>query len=74
MEKLVYFLNELEKKKIYYTLHKVRDSVLVNIAVPGQRWEIEFFSDEHIEIEKFFSNGIIYDHTEIDNLFENFSL
>lgn len=46
---------------------------MVEIAVPGQRWEVEFFSDGTVEIEKFLSNGIIYDDTELDILFKDFS-
>ncbi len=40
---LINFLNELEEKNIYYRLNKTRDgSIMVEVAVPGQRWEIEF--------------------------------
>ena len=73
MNSLLSFLEELEKRKIYYRLNKIRDSVLVEIAVPGERWEVEFFNDEHVEIEKFVSCGKIYDRDEIDNLFNQFS-
>ncbi|MDR1565003.1 MAG: hypothetical protein LBS74_08610 [Oscillospiraceae bacterium] len=34
---LLDFLEKLETAKIYYQLGKIRDSVLVEIAVPGQR-------------------------------------
>ena len=71
--KLLNFLNELENRKIYYRLNKVRDSIMVEIAVPGQRWEVEFFSDGNIEIEKFISDGEIYDKSELKNLLANFS-
>lgn len=73
MEKVIQFLTELEKRKIYYRLNKIRESILVEVAVPGQRWEIEFFCDNHIEIEKFISDGIIYNQNEIDLLFSQFS-
>lgn len=73
MNKLINFLNELEKRKIYYRLNKVRDSVMVEIAVPGQRWEVEFFADSHVEIEKFISAGEIYGETEIEKLLRDFS-
>ena len=73
MEKLLFFLENLEEKKIHYKLSKIRESILVEIAVPGQRWEVEFFKDNHIEIEKFISNGIIYEKTELEILFQNFS-
>ncbi|HAN22109.1 MAG TPA: hypothetical protein DCP51_10680 [Clostridiales bacterium] len=58
---------------MYYKLSKVRDSIMVEIAVPGQRWEVEFFEDDHVEIEKFVSNGTIYNEKELDILFKDFS-
>jgi len=73
MKKLIEFLNRLEKEKIYFKLDKVRNSVLVEVSVPGERWEVEFFEDGSIEIEKYLSNGEIFDETEIDVLFTNFS-
>ena len=73
MNKIIKFLDELEKQKIYYRLNKVRDSVMVEITVPGQRWEVEFMSDGDIQIEKFISNGEIYNESEISTLFKYFS-
>ena len=72
LSKLISFLDILDEKKIYYRLNKIRDSILVEIAVPGQRWEVEFMSNGTIEIEKFLSNGIIYNEKEIDILFRDF--
>ena len=72
MEKLIDFLNKLEQNKIYYKLNKVRDAIMVEVAVPGQRWEIEFFKDGQVEIEKFLSNGEIYSESEIESLFSEF--
>lgn len=70
---LVDILEEFDKRKIYYKLDKIRDSILVEVAVPGQRWEIEFMENGDIQIEKFFSDGTIYDCKEIDTLFNEFS-
>ena len=73
MEKLIEFLNELESRSIYYELSKHRDDyIMVKITVPGERWEVEF-SPDSIEIEKFVSNGTIYDEAEIKTLFDTFS-
>jgi hypothetical protein len=56
------FLNKLEDKGIFYKLTKVRDeAIMVEVAVPGQRWEIEFTEDGTVEIEKFISDGNFYD-------------
>jgi len=73
MHRLIEFLNKLEENKIYYRLNKIRDSILVEIAVPGQRWEVEFFADGDIQVEKFFSDGEIKDKSELEILFNNFS-
>lgn len=73
MKKLISFLNRLEEAKIHYRLSKVRDDfVMVEIAVPGQRWEVEF-SDEEVVIEKFIADGTIYTESELDVLFSEFT-
>ena len=73
MNKLIDFLNELEEKKIFYTLSKhCDDYIMVEIVVPGERWEVEFSSDD-VRIEKFVSDGSIFDESEITILFKNFS-
>ncbi|WP_207714300.1 hypothetical protein [Scytonema sp. UIC 10036] len=67
--KLIKFLNQLEQKKISYTLAHNRDeTVMLNIAVPGERWEVEFFEDGSIEVEKFISNGEILGEEVLNDL------
>jgi len=73
MDALIAFLDKLEERKIYYRLNKIRESILVEIAVPGQRWEVEFFADGDVQVEKFLSNGEIHKKSELDVLFDNFS-
>ncbi len=34
------------------------EAVMVALAVPGERWEIEFFTDGRIEVERFVSQGV----------------
>ena len=73
MNKLISFLNELEEKKIHYKLAKYNDEyIMVEIAVPGERWEVEFSSDD-VRIEKFKSDGTLFDESEIGTLFDCFS-
>ncbi len=72
-KKLFGFLSELEAKKIHYKLNKVREAVMVEVTVPGERWEVEFFADGNVEIEKFVSCGEIFGESEIKTLFERFS-
>ncbi|PIC66165.1 hypothetical protein CSV71_12905 [Sporosarcina sp. P21c] len=75
VQKLNDFLNELEKRKVFYKLSKIRsEAIMVEIAIPGQRWEVEFMEDGTIEIEKFMSEGgVLYNEKELKNLFKEFS-
>ena len=81
MNKLIEFLNRLEKVKISYKLFKSRDfSITVFINVPGQRWEVDFlFEDDDKDVctgmwvEKFISDGTIFEESEINKLFNQFS-
>jgi hypothetical protein len=73
MRELFDFLDQLESRKIYFTLSRIRDSVLVEVSVPGERWEVEFFADGSVQVEKFKSEGIIYDGSELNVLFAEHS-
>jgi len=33
---------------------------MVTVPVPGHRYEVEFFGDGHVEVERFSSPGEIY--------------
>ena len=59
MDKLLNFLEQLGKAKISYDLISVRDAIMVVVTVPGERWEVEFFGDSHVEVERFISTGNI---------------
>jgi len=74
VKKLIDFLDKLEDATIHYQLYKVRDAIMVEVRVPGQRWEVEFFADGSVEIEKFISeNGSLYGEEELEVLFRDFS-
>ncbi|NRD79887.1 hypothetical protein HPT25_21355 [Bacillus sp. BRMEA1] len=74
LKELIHFLNKLEESNIFYKLNKVRnEAIMVEIVVPGQRWEVEFMEDGVVEIEKFISDGVFYDIKEIETLFKDFS-
>jgi hypothetical protein len=66
-------LRRLDEAKIAYSLeHHREDAVMIRIDVPGERWEVEFvdYGDEvHVEIERFRSNGHMYDESMLDELF-----
>lgn len=58
--KLTGFLKQFEQGHIHYTLASYRDdAIMVLVTVPGERWEIEFFGDGTVEVERFVSNGEI---------------
>ena len=71
---LTAFLDKLEQRKISYTLaHHREDAILVLVAVPGERWEIEFLSDGSIEIEKFISTGEISGAESLGEVFTRYA-
>lgn len=69
LKQLVAFLQTLEANAIPYRLDSFRDSVAVLVSIPGERWEIEFFDDAHVEVERFRSNGEITDESAFPLLF-----
>jgi hypothetical protein len=69
MQNLLRFCRELEQRKVNYRLLTVRDDALmVAVALPGSRWEIEFFADDHVEIERFDSRGVEDGSTDVAEL------
>ena len=78
LQTFIKFIETLEEKGIYYELGKIRtDAVMITVAVPRQLWEIEFHTfgelDRcNIEIEKYISDGRLYDESELDVLFKDF--
>src|SRR2546426_2351572 len=71
---LVAFLDRLEQKCISYTLaHNREEAILVLVAVPGERWEIEFLRDGTVEVEKFVSTGEISDAESFSELFARYT-
>jgi len=74
LESLLDFLNKLEKEKIFYQLNKIREeAIMVEVVVPGQRWELEFLNDGTVDVEKFLSDQKFYGESELEVLFEEFS-
>jgi hypothetical protein len=72
--KLTTFLCDLEQKGISYTLaHHRDDAIMVFVAAPGERWEIEFLDDGSVETEKFISNGEIYGESILNELFARYA-
>lgn len=54
------FLAELRLARIHFSLAQVRDEgIMVQVVVPGERWEIEFMDDGDVQVERFLSKGQI---------------
>jgi len=70
MKKLLKFLTDLEKRKIHYQLEHNRDKfVMVYVAIPGERWEVEFSADGEVEIEIFTnSKGVFTEEKMLQKL------
>jgi hypothetical protein len=67
---LTAFLKQLEQASIHYTLASHRDeAIMVLVTVPGERWEIEFFGDGAVEVERFISTGEICGEEAFHELF-----
>jgi hypothetical protein len=68
---LLEFLERLEQHRIHYRLEHFRpESILVDIAVPGERWEVEFIENGEIEVERFVSGGSIRGDDQLESLFD----
>ena len=53
------FCVALDQRKARYELSVVRpEAILLSLCVPGERWEIEFFTDGGVEVERFVSQGV----------------
>jgi hypothetical protein len=74
LKKVLELLNRLENAKIYYKLaHNQEDAISIEVAVPGQRWEIDCYWNGVTDVEIFKSDGTILDATAVDQLLRDFS-
>ncbi len=66
MKKLLKFLTDLEKNNIHYRIEHNRDDfMMVIVAVPGERWEIEFGESGDVEIEIFKNSSGVFDDEKL---------
>jgi hypothetical protein len=71
---LLDLLSRLETAKIHFTrARNQEDAITVEVAVPGQRWEIDCYADGRMDVEVFKSDGAVRDASAIDELFQSFS-
>ncbi len=75
-DRLVAFLDLLRRLQEAGLSHRVQqfraDALAVEVAVPGERWEIEFLADGDLEIEVFKSSGEVQGAEALDDLFRRF--
>lgn len=64
------FLDCLEVAGLPYRLEHVRNSLMISLATPGERLEIEFFDDGRIEVERFRSTGEIEGEDALEAIFQ----
>jgi hypothetical protein len=68
-DNLLQFLDRLDESAVPYHLARVRrEAIMVQFALPGERWEVEFLDDGAIEVERFASDGTIRDEVALQDL------
>lgn len=71
---LLSFLNDLRRGKIHYRLSQHRDNaIMVEVTVPGERWEVEFMDEGGVEAEVFRSDGVIHDESAMEQIIRKHS-
>jgi hypothetical protein len=72
--RLITFLRDLEKANIPFQLARYLDhAISVEVAVPGEHWEVDFHEDGHKEVERYRSKGIMDDESALTDPFAMFS-
>jgi hypothetical protein len=69
LQELIAFVTRLDEEGLWYRLERIRDTILVMVSTPGTRWEVEYFADGRIEVERFVSDGTIEDQEALSALF-----
>ena len=71
---LLDLLARLKAAHIHYTLSDPTEgAVMVEVSVPGERWEIEVHADGRTSVEVFVSSGGVQSAELLDDLFRRFS-
>jgi hypothetical protein len=71
---LLAFMEKLKTSRIHYRISDhTLGAIMIEVAVPGERWEIEFHEDGRIGTEVFVSSGSIRGPEALQELFAKFS-
>ena len=49
------------------------ETVMVEVYLPGEHWEVEFFGDGNVEVEVFRSNGDILSESAVEEMFDRWN-
>jgi len=41
---------------------------MILLSIPGEHWEVEFFEDGHVEIERFIGQGVGGDESDLERM------
>jgi hypothetical protein len=64
------FIQELRARKLHFSIDVARvDAIMVTVAVPGELWEVEFFEDGSVEVERYKSDGTIFGRESLTELY-----
>jgi hypothetical protein len=71
-ERLELIVKKLDELDATYDLSHVREgSLMIAVATPGKRWEIEVMRDGSLEVEVFVSTGVTKP-ADLHSLYEEF--
>jgi hypothetical protein len=60
LDNVLQFCTALNERRASYKLSVDRpEAIRVTLDVPGERWEIDFFPDGHIELERYVGQGVV---------------
>ncbi len=74
LERILVVLRRLRDSHIHYRLrHSQDDAISIDVDVPGERWEVDFFENGDVYIEVFRSDGKIDNEKRLEELFRKHS-
>jgi hypothetical protein len=73
LEDVLQFCNALNERRASYRLSVDRpEAIRVTLDVPREYWEIEFFSDGHVELERFVGQGVEENPSALEDALRHF--
>ncbi len=69
LQSVLDFVAALRSAKLFFHIECHRDeAIMIRVDVPGERWEVEFFADGNMEVERFVSSGGVTGGVEAQRL------